>query len=195
MIDFLAFVEQNDQKPQNTLDIEEAKRHFDPAIIQELSVRADHMIVESKQDAKQALDMAMQARKFASVIEKKRKEIIKPVLDYQRAVKEFADSLISEFDKIEKTLTKKISSYKESMEHVQHEFPFSLENLQEIESEEGCAKEKLQWRFEVEDLSKVPVEFLCLDEAKVKEAIKNGRHSIEGLKIFCEKTLHYRVKK
>lgn len=39
------------------------------------------------------------------------------------------------------------------------------------------------WGYEVEDISKVPAEYMMLDEAKVKQAIKNGERKIEGLKI------------
>ena len=40
------------------------------------------------------------------------------------------------------------------------------------------------WAYEVEDLSLVPREYLMLDEAKVKEAIKAGTRIISGIKIF-----------
>lgn len=40
------------------------------------------------------------------------------------------------------------------------------------------------WVHEVEDLSLVPREYLMIDEAKVKEAIKAGTRIIPGIKIF-----------
>lgn len=40
------------------------------------------------------------------------------------------------------------------------------------------------WAYEVEDLSLVPREYLMIDEAKVKEAIKAGTRIISGIKIF-----------
>ena len=40
------------------------------------------------------------------------------------------------------------------------------------------------WKFELEDLSKVPSEFLVLDEVKVRAAIRDGRHKISGINIF-----------
>lgn len=40
------------------------------------------------------------------------------------------------------------------------------------------------WDFELVDLSVVPLEFLQLDEKKVREAIKKGIHDIKGVKIF-----------
>lgn len=40
------------------------------------------------------------------------------------------------------------------------------------------------WAHEVEDISLVPREYLMIDEAKVKEAIKAGTRIIPGIKIF-----------
>lgn len=43
---------------------------------------------------------------------------------------------------------------------------------------------RMVWDFEVVDLSKVPLQYLCLNEKAVREAIKNGIHDIDGLNIF-----------
>lgn len=40
------------------------------------------------------------------------------------------------------------------------------------------------WDFELEDLSKVPQEFLVLDQVKVRAAIRDGRREISGIKVF-----------
>lgn len=42
------------------------------------------------------------------------------------------------------------------------------------------------WNFKVVDLSKVPAEFLQINSVAVREAIKSGVHSIDGLEIFQE---------
>lgn len=42
------------------------------------------------------------------------------------------------------------------------------------------------WNFRIVDLSKVPVEFLQLNSVAVREAIKSGVRSIDGLEIFQE---------
>ena len=43
------------------------------------------------------------------------------------------------------------------------------------------------WEFEIEDINKVPREYLTLDEKKVKDDLKMGIRNIPGLKIY-EKT-------
>lgn len=43
---------------------------------------------------------------------------------------------------------------------------------------------RLIWDFEVMDMKKIPVEFLEVNNAAVRAAIKAGRRDIEGLKIY-----------
>jgi hypothetical protein len=47
---------------------------------------------------------------------------------------------------------------------------------------------KKVWDYELVDLSKVPVQFLCLDTTKVGQAVKAGIREIPGIKVF-EKTV------
>lgn len=42
------------------------------------------------------------------------------------------------------------------------------------------------WKFKVEDQSKIPTEFLCPDEEKIKQAIKDGKRQIPGISIYEE---------
>ncbi len=45
------------------------------------------------------------------------------------------------------------------------------------------------WTFELKDLSKVPIEYLQLNEAAVRQAIRNGVREIPGIRIFKQKQL------
>lgn len=47
---------------------------------------------------------------------------------------------------------------------------------------------KKVWDFKLVDLSKVPVQFLCLDSTKVNQAVRAGIREIPGIEIF-EKTI------
>lgn len=48
------------------------------------------------------------------------------------------------------------------------------------------------WDFELVDLSKVPINYLCLDEKKIKAAINSGIRNIAGLNIFEKPTTIFR---
>lgn len=50
--------------------------------------------------------------------------------------------------------------------------------------ETGSVQVRKVWTFELEDFSKVPMEYLSLDESKVRAAIRSGVREIPGLRIF-----------
>ena len=56
----------------------------------------------------------------------------------------------------------------------------------------GAAHVRKRWAFEVEDLSKVPTEYLQLNEKAVREAIKLGKREIPGLNIYQKEHLAVR---
>lgn len=51
---------------------------------------------------------------------------------------------------------------------------------------------KKQWTFEVEDISKVPAEYLLIDQVKVNQAVRAGARDIAGLRIFEKDILQVR---
>ncbi len=53
-----------------------------------------------------------------------------------------------------------------------------------VRTEGGTSFQRKTWTFSVEDVNKVPREFLELNESAVRAAIKNGVRNIDGLKIF-----------
>jgi len=59
-------------------------------------------------------------------------------------------------------------------------------------TENGSSFVKKTWTFILEDLNKVSKEYMVLDERKVREAIKNGVRSIDGIKIFEQSNVSIR---
>jgi len=60
-------------------------------------------------------------------------------------------------------------------------------------TEEASASLAKTWTYELEDLDKVPREWLCLDDRKVKAAIKGGLRKIDGLRIFEKPSVRVRA--
>ena len=56
----------------------------------------------------------------------------------------------------------------------------------------GTVSVRETWDFEVEDINKVPGEFFCVDDKKIRAAIKDGAVKIAGIKIFKKKGLMVR---
>lgn len=48
------------------------------------------------------------------------------------------------------------------------------------------------WKFEVTDASKVPAQFMIVDESAIGKAVRGGTREIPGVRIFEEKTLGVR---
>lgn len=66
------------------------------------------------------------------------------------------------------------------------------ETVSTVRTASGTAFMQGHWTFEVADMSKVPSEYLMLDEKKVRAAIKTGTRSIPGLNIFEQKSVAIR---
>ena len=52
---------------------------------------------------------------------------------------------------------------------------------------------RMRWAFQVADAAKVPREFLCVDEKKIRAAVAQGAREIPGISIYEEETLATRV--
>lgn len=61
----------------------------------------------------------------------------------------------------------------------------------EIESTKVSGVRKV-WTFEVENIGRVPVEFIKLDEVKIRAAIHAGAREIQGLRIYQQDQMAFR---
>lgn len=53
----------------------------------------------------------------------------------------------------------------------------------------GSVSSKMLWKFEITNPTAVPVNYLMIDEAKIKQAIKDGIREINGVRIYQERSL------
>lgn len=144
--------------------------------------------IEDEEGARQALSCGLQARKMKNAIEKSRKEIVRPHLDFQKAVMKMSKDFCRTFEAIEEDFSAKVIDWMDS----QKENPFT--RCEEIVVDDGSISLKSDYAFSVEALEEVPLEFLCLDLEKVKDAISKGTRSIPGLDIRAVEKVSIRVK-
>lgn len=153
-----------------------------------LDATPETFVVTCEDTAKQALSYSLQARKLKSRIEESRKEIVRPHIDFQKAVMKFAKDFNDKLDSIETRLHIKVADWMKS----QKENPFTY--VDEIEVEDGKISIKKSWDFEIDDPTIVPPAFLKPDEDSIKKAIASGVRKIPGVRIFSYETTSLRVK-
>lgn len=74
----------------------------------------------------------------------------------------------------------------EAIEAKQNKLIDATAKSSEINQSSSSSIVRNVWNFRIVDLSKVPTEFLQINSVAVREAIKSGVRSIEGLEIFQE---------
>lgn len=174
------------------LDIEEARTLLPWEKIEEFKKKASGFEVVTIEECEQALAMSLQSRKLSKSIEKKRKEITKPALELQRGIKAISDSFISELKNIESSLAEKVEAFNTSREKKSEEIGVDLSLV--TNSSEGLSYTQSYWEFSVEDIEKVPIEFLEINNKAIKQALSDGERKISGLKIFKVEKTRYRIK-
>lgn len=184
-MDFEKAVQGMIQKKKINEASEALESHID---IKPIVEKAENFEIACEQDAKQALSMSLQARKLKKALEEKRSEIVRPHIDFQRAVNSFAKEYTATLEKIEERLKGKLEVWLEAQKTFQPNFCELM-----IEVEDGKLTQKEELDFCIEEFDKIPSNYLKVDEKKIKEAIKMGMRNIPGIKIFQKKTLSMRI--
>ena len=142
--------------------------------LQRIWINATEVEVTCEDTAKHALSMALQSRKLESTLEKSRSEIIKPHLDYQRAVNKLVKDFQAKLEKMEKSLQEKIEGWMLS----QRDNPFTACNALTVE--DGSLYSKTTWDYEILDEAEVPLVYkeTTIDKAAIENAVKNGKREI-----------------
>jgi hypothetical protein len=144
------------------------------------------MITED--DARHALVVALQCRKLSNTLEEKRVEDVKPHLEQQRVINQAVKWVKTRLNDIEQHLQDKIEKWIK----LEEDNPFY--NFHKLEVDEGTLSKKTEAVHEVEDLSKIPLEYLCVNEDAVKKAIKSGVRTIPGMIIYYVESTAIRLK-
>lgn len=153
--------------------------------LKDLIKKSESFEVSCKSSANNGLSMSLQARKIRNSLEKSRVEILKPHQTFIKSVNKQAKEYEAKLLEIETNLSNKILLWLDN------------QNEQETETmivDDGTLTKKSKSYFEIIDENLIPREFLMIDENKIKEAIKNGIESIEGIKIYKKNEVDLRVK-
>lgn len=147
-----------------------------------------NLIVESEDDAKHALSIALQSRKILKTIEESRKKIIAPHVDFQKAINTLVKDVKDKLDYIQNNLEEKIGCWMTG----NSDDPFR--NVSKITVEDGSIYLTESWEFEVQDINKLPREYLTPDESMIKKSIKDGIRNIPGVLVIRKESFQMKVK-
>lgn len=151
----------------------------------------NHIIVDEK-SASQALSMSLQARKIRKQLDETRMEIVRPHIDFQKSINKIVKEYEATLEQIEENLKAKLDEYLKHSKSTNNASYMLIEK--EMTVEDGKLKKVKKWSWEIEDLNLIPRDYLCLDEKKVSEAVKQGIRNILGIKIFEKEEITMRVK-
>ena len=156
-----------------------------------ISRATNHEII-NEESASQALSMSLQARKIRKQLDETRLAIVRPHLDFQRAVNKIVKEYETVLEKIENDLKTKLDEYLQNSSSSNNaEF---IAKSREILVEDGKLAKVKKWVWELENEQLVPREYLSLDEKKIESAIKNGVRNIPGIKVFEKEEISMRIK-
>ena len=156
-----------------------------------ISRATNHEII-NEESASQALSMGLQARKIRKQLDETRLTIVRPHLDFQRAVNKIVKEYETILEKIESDLKTKLDEYLQNSNSSNNaEF---IAKSREILVEDGKLAKVKKWVWELENEQLIPREYLSLDEKKIESAIKNGVRNIPGIKVFEKEEISIRIK-
>lgn len=158
--------------------------------------------VISNWSAEEAISIAGEAKKLHKLIETARKDITEPHRKVVNKVNDTAKVFTEKLKAVEDIIKQKVETWKRIIEEKNKATEEALKKMTDsmgsdvslyvdnapkyVRGDGAMSYETTQWKFDVEDLSIVPREFLTIDEEKVKLSVKMGTRTIPGLKIYSE---------
>lgn len=149
----------------------------DPKIdsgIKKIVKYAGALTIASEQDVVDASERVKHIKELKDGLEAQRTQFTKPLNESLRNINAF-------FKKFSQPLDEADTAIREKMVEFQKTLPVEATNTF------GEVHFTTSTTFTVEDITKVPVEYLAVDAKKVNDAIKNGTTHIDGLSIKQEK--------
>jgi hypothetical protein len=163
---------------------------------------ATKLTVVSNWSAEEAISFGGEAKQLAKSIDAARKAITDPARKFVNKMNDVAKVFTEKLEQVETIIKMKVSSWKRAQAEkvaIEEENAKALseslgievaayvaEAPKNIRGDGAMSYEQTVWRYEIEDESLIPREYLCIDDTKVKGVVKAGIRNIPGLKIFSE---------
>lgn len=191
--------------------------------VSEIVSTADSLIVNDENDYITATDLLSLISKINKKLEEKRKELVKPYNEQVKKINDFFKGYTEPLDRANRTVKQKALTYKQDQERKRQEEERAIREAlekarKEAESQNkevdipaaetvvipkliptvraglGTSTVKKVWTFAIEDETKIPREYLMVNEKKIREAIRKGIREIPGVRIYQEEELAVRAR-
>lgn len=126
--------------------------------------------IQNKEQAEQALDIACEAINLAERIEETKKSITEPSKRFK-----------SEVDRLAKDFTTQLEMVKDGVVEQVDRWKLRSPEVRNLETSNATTVDLPDFTFEVSDMTMVPKEYMVVDEARIKLAMKQGVEFIPGL--------------
>jgi len=184
---------------------------------------AEARVIQSDGDIKVATDDLSMIAKLKKAIEEKRKEYVGPINEHLKSVNDAFRNFAEPLNQADSITRQKILDYRKEQERIrqeqerinqlrmeaaQAEMELKGELTESVKVVEVAPEAAAHYRtgsgtlgkfmvkkWEVEDLSKVPLEYLMVDAAKVGKLVRAGIRAIPGIRIYSDESLRITVKK
>ena len=175
------------------------------AAVEDVLYKHQEFKVATQEQYDMASDLIKQANTTINIVEAKRKKYTVPLDEMKKAIMDKKNAIVKPLEAFIDTLKAQMTSFyrAEQLRIVEEQKRIDAEALAQAQAEHksevvvpvlevaktqrtgfSTSTMKKIWKFEVEDITKVPAGYLLPNEVAIRSAIKDGARSIPGLKIY-----------
>jgi hypothetical protein len=180
------------------------------SVIKDMLGFATSLVVDNEPSYKKMTSLYSQARSWKKTVDEKRKAMTEPLRKQTAAINDKAKELTDPLDAVIDLANAKSTSYQRLLEDQRRQEEERLRKaadlfdaadevyvpaLEKVLRGDGAsAVTKVEKRFRVLDVTKVPAKYLVVDEKKLIQDIKLGINEICGIEIYEETITSLRVR-
>lgn len=195
------------QNPQFSL--EDGNDNMVKAVINEMISFAKDLTVTCEASYNKMTSLYSQARSWQKIIDAKRKDLAEPYRKKITLINDRAAELLDPLDTIINLAKHKSSGYMKILEKKKEEEAESIKLAASLFDDENpyippattivkgkgaSTYTRLEKKFRVIDKEKIPLKYLTVDEAAIKQDLALGLADIPGIEVYEEKTTYLRAK-
>ena len=178
--------------------------------INDMVAFAKNLVVNTEESYRSITALYKKAREWKKSLEAKRKELVDPFRSQIADINDKAKVLSDPLDAVIELANAKVNGYQKLLEEKKQKEEAELREVAAlfdagediyvppvekiIRGDGAIAVTKIEKKFRVVDITKVPAKYLAIDEKAVTLDLKLGLDAISGLEIYEETTTQLRTR-